>query len=235
MMCTAKGSASIVIKPAPAVTNRADTKVALTFSDDNDTMLANWTRTAIGAGGVDYRRWLRNLDTRERKQSLDRLCGASGSIDVTAAGLPDLEKTSSPFKLSCEIEESSMNIGENTARYGLPVMGPWFIAAPEFTAATRVHPIVFDYPTVEVTGIDVTAPHGFKTKTAPAPVKLESPYGRYQLFVTETPAGYHVDRAFALTVLIAQAKEYEALRKFLADVRNADRATITFERIANAK
>ena len=44
-----------------------------------------------------------------------------------------------------------------------------------------------------------------------------------------------MDRAYALTVLLAKPDEYEALRKFFDDVRKADRTTIVFERDGVAK
>jgi hypothetical protein len=44
-----------------------------------------------------------------------------------------------------------------------------------------------------------------------------------------------VDRAYALTVLLAKPAEYGALRKFFDDVRKADATTIVFERDHGAK
>jgi hypothetical protein len=230
MVCSAKGGASVVIPPAPPKANRADTHVTLSFSEQNDAILAKWDRTQSGAGGVDHRRWLRNLDTRERKETLDRLCGASGTVDVTAADLPGLEDSSKPFRITCEAEDSSTGIDAGTGSYSLYVMGAWWPETPEFTATTRAQPVLFDYPRVDITGIDVTAPRGFKPKSAPPPVKLESPYGRYELYVTATPTGYHVDRAFALGTLVAKPDEYGPLRKFFDDVRNADRTRVQFEK-----
>jgi hypothetical protein len=235
LVCTPKGSASIVVPPASPRDNRSDVHVALAFSDDNETMTATWDRRSIGASGMGYRRWLRNLNIRERKETLDKLCGAAGMTEVTSATLPHLEEPSAPFQIACVSEDSSTQITDAIDRYTLHVSGPWWTAVPEFTAATRVHPIVFDYPQVELIAIDVTAPHGFQPKPAPAPIKLESPYGRYEFVAKATPTGFHVDRAFALTVLTAKAAEYDALRKFLDDVRNADRTPVSFERTGETK
>jgi len=235
LMCTSKGSASVVIPAAPPTTNRGDTHVTLSFSDDNESMLVQWARTVTGAGGADYRWWLRDLDVRKRKEMLDTLCGASGRMEVSAAELPGLSEPSSPFQIACDLERSDMNVGEDIARYTLDVTGPWWPDTPEFPAATRVHPVIFDYPRLDILGLDVAAPHGFKPQASPAPVTLESPFGRYQLVVTKTPTGFHVDRAFALTVLMAKVEDYGALRKFLDGVRDGDRTTVSFERDASAK
>lgn len=235
LLCSAKGS-SIVLIPVPSpATNRSDTHVTLAFSDDNETMTAKWARTANGAGGMDYRRWLRDLDPRERKEKLDRICGASGSTEVSAAELPELEEVSAPFQIACDTEKSDMRITEDTGSYSLHVSGPWWPDTPEFTAATRVHPVLFKYPRADIVGIDVEAPHGFTPKDPPAAIELTSPYGRYQLSVTKTPTGFHVDRAFALTVLVAKTEEYAAVRKFFEDVGKADETTVSFVRHGEAK
>jgi len=235
LMCTSKGSTSLVVPASPPTTNRGDTHVTLSFADDNESMLIQWARTVDGAGGADYRRWLRDLDVRARKETLDTLCGASGSVEVSAAELPGLSEPSSPFQIACDLERSDMNVGENIGRYSLDVTGPWWPETPEFPAATRVHPVIFDYPRLDILGLDVTAPHGFKPLAVPAPVTLESPFGRYQLVFTKTPTGFHVDRAFALTVLMAKVEDYGALRKFLDGVRDGDRTTVSFERDASAR
>jgi hypothetical protein len=230
LMCTPKGSASILVPPSSPSLNRADTHVTLSFTDDNESMTAKWARTAVGAAGIDYRRWLRNLDARERKEKLDVLCGASGRSEVAAAELPGLDEAAAPFQIACDVEMSDLNLDDGVGRYSLSLGGPWWPETPEFTAKTRVHPVIFDYPKLDILAIDISAPHGFMPKDAPAPVRLDSPYGRYQLSVVKTPTGFHVDRAFALTVLIAKPPEYDALRAYLADVRKADQTTLTFER-----
>jgi hypothetical protein len=235
LMCTSKGSVSIIIPTAEPKDNRADTHVALSFSDDNETMLAQWDRRAIGAGGVERRRWLRDLGVRERKEALDGLCGSSGMREITAAELPSLDEPSGPFLMRCDLEQSGTNVNNDAASYKLYLAGPWWPEAPEFAAATRVNPLIFDYPKADVAAIELTAPHGFRPASAPEPIRINSPYGRYELIVKQTPTGFHVDRAFALTFLIANANEYGPLRKFFNDVRDADRSTVLFERVPSAK
>jgi hypothetical protein len=235
LMCTAKGSVSILIPPSSPVINRADTHVTLAFSDENETMLAKWARTANGATGLEERRWLRDLDVRKRKETLDELCGASGRTEVSAAELPRLDEAAAPFQIGCDLELSDMNVGEDIGRYSLFLTGPWWPETPEFSSPTRVHPVIFDYPKLDILTMEIAAPHGFKPADAPAPVRLDSPYGRYQLSVTKTPSGFHVERGFALTVFIAKTPEYDAVRKYFADVSKADKTTVMFERDGTAK
>lgn len=230
LICGATGSSSAVIPPASPKVNRTDAHVTLAFTDDNQALLVTWARTAQGAAGLEYRRWLRDLDARKRKETLDALCGSSARTEVTAAELPELDKPSAPFQIKCGLEQSEMNIGSDIATYSLALTGPWSPEIPQFPSPTRVHPVIFDFPRADIVAFDVSAPHGFKPKDPPAAVALESQYGKYHLVVTATPTGFHVDRAFAMTVLLAKPDEYGALRKFFDDVRKADAVAVTFER-----
>jgi hypothetical protein len=235
LMCTPKGDVAILVPPSSPAINRDDTRATMAFSDDGESMVVKWSRTALGATGLGWRRWLRDLDARERKETLDDLCGASGTTEVTAAELPSLTEDDAPFQIACDLERSEVNASSEFSTYSLSLGGPWWPEVPEFNAATRVHPVIFDYPKVDILSMEVTAPHGFKPGPVPAPVKLDSQYGRYQLTVTATPTGYRVDRAFALTVLIAKVPEYDALKKYFDGVRKADGMTVTFVRDAAAK
>jgi hypothetical protein len=50
------------------------------------------------------------------------------------------------------------------------------------------------------------------------------------MFITATPEGYHVERVFALTAIAIPAKEYEPLRRFLAEVHQADHTYLEFRK-----
>lgn len=234
LRCTAKGSASISVPPSSPTSNRTDVHGALSFSDDNESILAKWSRKSVGARGLGERRVLRDKDGRERKELLDRLCGASGKTEVTTANVPSLDDLRAPFQLDCDVEMSSTPIDDRIARYALSFDGPWWSSIPEFTSETRTHPIIFDYPELVIISLDVTAPKGFKPKDPPPAVNLDSPYGRYQLVVTKTATGFHVDRAFALTVLIAKPPEYAAVKKYFTDVHQAEQVALDFERERSA-
>ncbi len=232
LMCGPKGATNVLIPASSPKANRSDTHLTLAFSEDNQTLTAKWDTTASGAYGDDYRRWLRRLDPRKRKETLDRICGSSSTAEVTSAELPGLDEHGAAYKIVCNLEDSDISIDESTRSYSYRIAGPWSPQIPELTASSRTQAVLFDYPKVDVLSIDVGAPHGFKPKPPAAPVELKSPYGRYMLDVKATDAGFHVDRAFALIALVVKPEEYPALRKFLEDVHNADRTAVTFERAA---
>jgi len=228
-VCTPKGMKSFVIPPAAGPKNRTDTHVTIGFSED-DEITAKWSRLGLGAAGMDSRRWLRRLDPAERKEKLDRLCGGRGSGEVAAAELPNLDQPAAPFQIACDITAGEANVGEDISEYHLTAMGPWWPETPELTAATRIHPVVFEYPRLDIVSVDIVPPAGFSAKAPPQPVKVESPFGKYQWAATKTEKGFHVDRAFALLPLFVKPTDYDALKAFLRQVHTADQTALVFER-----
>lgn len=233
-LCLPKGKGSFVIPVSSPTRNRADTHVTISFSDENDSMLAKWSRTGQGSSGMGTRRWLRQLDPDVRKKRLDELCGGIGSTEVVAAELPGLDEPTASYQIACDLEIPDTSIDEGTTSYALQVLGPWWPETPAFTAPTRTLPVIFDYPKVDILGIDVEAPHGFTAGTLPAPVKIESPFGRYEFVTQKTEKGVRVDRAFALFPLMVKAAEYDALKDFLQKVGNADHTRVPFKRAGGA-
>ncbi|HJQ97182.1 MAG TPA: hypothetical protein VJ826_02655, partial [Candidatus Polarisedimenticolaceae bacterium] len=226
-VATGKGMKSVVIPPATGQKNRTETKVTIGFSED-DEITAKWSRTGLGASGMYDRRWLRRLDPAERKEQLDKMCAGSG--EVLAAELPGLDQTGTPFQIACDITAGEANVTEEIDDYRFSVLGAWWPETPELTSATRVQPIVFEYPRLDIVSLDVAPPPGFATKDPPAAVKLESPFGKYQWVATKTDKGYHVDRALALLPLFVKQGDYEALKSFLKQVSTADRTALGFQR-----
>ena len=78
--------------------------------------------------------------------------------------------------------------------------------------------------------IEVETPPGYVTSPPPAVPPIDSPYGHFALFITATPEGYHVERVFSLTSMAVPAAEYESLRRFLTQARQADRSAVEFRR-----
>ena len=149
---------------------------------------------------------------------------------MTGADLPGLDDPAAPFRIDCDIEAGESNITEDVARYSLSLTGAWWPQTPELSAATRTYPVIFEYPQADAISIDVTAPHGFRPRGTPAPIRVDSPYGHYQLAIAATPFGYRVERSFELTPLVVKPEDYATLKSFIDQVRRGDRTAIMFER-----
>ena len=228
LLCTPEGMKNATLPPVLGPKNKSETRVKLVVADD-EAIRATWSRTALGASGYEPRRDLRRLDPAERKSRLETLCGG-GAGEVSSASLPGLDEPRSPFRVECEVGGIEANVAEHLDVYPFSLKGAWWPETPELTAATRTFPVIFDYPRLDVVTLDVAAPAGFTAGDPPAPIDVQTPFGRYQWTATKIEGGFHVERSFALLPLSVKPPEYEALKAFLKQVAAGDRTTLPFRR-----
>lgn len=231
LLCTPDRAREVQIPPAPAERNVAAVEASVRFAEGNEALLATWTREGTGQAGFDERRTLRAMASPDRRRMLDGLCRAGVGVEVVDASAPGLDAAHGPLRLECSAEIAPASVpGEGDPRYVMPVDGPWFDAIPDVIAKARIHPVAFPYPRLDRASVTFAAPSGFSPGQPPAPVHVSSPFGTYSLSIERVENGFRVTRSFSLLPLIVRYGEYESLRTFLSDVRNADRARIEFLR-----
>lgn len=225
-----KSPRSVIIRPSDPRLNVSESKTTISFDLEQGTAQVQWTRNGSGQHGLSERLRLRTMNPDERRNRLDELCGTDADMEISKAEAPALEDVRQAFRLECEATMLDAGFRANLSSYGFSFLGPWIGWVPELSAPTRVHPVVFQFPKIDEEVVEVLSPPGFEPAGAPAVTPLDSPFGHYALFVTATPAGYHVERVFSLTALGVPPQEYDALRKFLAEVHRADRTQLEFRR-----
>lgn len=230
-----ESSGPIAIPPSAADRNVSRTIGSLRFDADGSSLDAEWTLEAEGQSGFSYRSSLRRMSPEDRRRWREDACGAGSAVEELQAQTPGLDDASAPFRLSCRRRRQAAELGPSVGRYALSWGGPWVQATPSLPSGRRTQPVVFNFPTLDVIGLDIDAPPGFAAKEKPPAIQLETPYGRYSLEITVTPRGFHVERSFSLLPLSVPAGEYEALRAFLSEVRRADSAEVVFERREDAR
>lgn len=232
-VATPKGALEIFLPPSDATYNIARTQVELRFSENGSGMQARSTRSARGQLGAELAQGLADLSETERRDRLDEMCGRGPDVEVKVAqssvGYPGMSG-----RLICESERSLAENVTSFERYTLDWAGPWVDPPPDLPPGPRQHPVVFDFPHVEILELTLTLPGGFRLAPLPEKTSLVTPYGKYELAFSTAPEGVKVARAFALLPLSVPAEEYEALRRFLEEVRRADRTGLTFEQAGSA-
>jgi len=226
-----KGGKVVILNPSNPVKNFSESKTSISFNLDDGTARVRWSRSDSGQAGLSERLMLRGETPENRRKRLEELCGAWGSFEILRAEAPGLEELASGLRLECEGIMTNTNFTPKWDRYSFRLDGVWEESVPELTATTRIHPLVFSFPRIDQNVIEVDAPPGYTTSQPPAVAPIESPYGHYALFITESPSGYHVERVFSFTSVAVPAAEYEPLRRFLTQVRQADRTAVEFRRI----
>ena len=228
LLCTVEGMKRLTLPPTLGPKNKSETHAKIAVGDD-ETIRGTWSRTALGASGMEPRRDLRRLDPSERKERLDSLCRGGETGEVLTASLPGLDEPRAPFRIECDVSTDA-SIAEHLDVYPLSLEGAWWPETPELTAATRTFPVIFDYPRLDVVALDVATPPGFSPGDPPPKIDVETPFGRYQWTAARTDAGFHVERSLSLLPLSVKPSDYDALKSFLKQVRAGDRTTLPFRR-----
>ena len=212
-----------------------ESRATISFSgEEGDAARVEWSARGSGQSGYEERLRWRTLAPAQRQEQLDVLCGASGDFEVSRAQAPDVNDLTAGYNIVCAGQMTNAQPDEAQDRFELSIAGAWFPEAPWFPSATRSLPIVFSYPHVDRTTVEVAAPPGFNSVAVPEAVPLDSPYGSYNLRVTQTTHGYRVERTFTLTALTVAVSEYDQLRAFFGRMRVADRARLEFIRSRSA-
>jgi len=229
-MADPKGAKVVVLRAPDSGQNASETKTNISFNLEEGTASIHWSRADSGQTGRSDRMDLRGQSPEERVKTLDSLCGSQGSFEVTRAEAPGLEDLYQGLHLECEGTMTDTNFTSDLGRYSFQFDGPWEEGVPELTSPTRVHPVIFSFPHVDKNVIDIDAPSGFVAADPPPSTKLDSPYGHYVLSISATSSGYHVERTFSIDTVGVTAAEYDPLRRFLSEVRQADRMPVEFRK-----
>ncbi len=218
----------VKIPHSEADSNVSETRAEMTLAESGDLWEVRWSRTATGQHWLDERRTLRQLSLAERSERLAEHCGANGEFEIVSAVAPGLDDLGKPFQLRCEGELFLAEALGTSEELALHADGAWIEDLPEFTSQTRVHPLVFSFPRVDTTVLEVSAPRGFSAVDPPDPVSIDSLFGLFTRTVSRTDDGYRVERSLTLRLQDLPAHSYDGLRRFLDRVRLADRTPLRF-------
>jgi hypothetical protein len=210
--------------------NTCDSRVRISFSEDNETILAKWIQLGSGQVGLDERRHLRSLAPDERNERMDRLCGASSDTDVLSAEVVGLDELGRDLELRCETESWDTRIDEEVGRYQMTWTGPWIHELPDFKDERRTHPVIFRFPRADIVTLKVESPDGFVPGDPPAPVSVETQHGRYSIEVTRNEDGFTVERVMVLFPIALPVDQYPPLRELLEAAQRGDRSRLVFLR-----
>jgi len=229
-MATPAGYKVVLLYPSDPKKSVLQTTAKISFNMEEGTALMSWTSNGSGQEGLSTRWALRSLKPEQRQKELDRLCGASGDFEVSRAEASNLQDLMASYHLECETTLMNTNLSPQWGSYDFSFTGPFVEYVPRFNSPTRTNLVIFDYPRIETLALDVKAPEGFVPAGVAPIAPVDSPFGRYALFISTTPEGYHVERMFALVALVIPPKDYEPLRRFLTEVAKADDTALPFKR-----
>ncbi len=225
---TEGGGRALTMPFADSASSVAKREGTVAFSDGNFSLVGKWTESGTGQVALAERRRLRKLSPEDRTKRIDRLCGAGPERDVLSAEVRNLDDPKAPLEVACEVEATDVPVDDTADVYLLHWSGPWIEEVPTLPEGERHNAVVFDYPRVERMHLAVAAPEGFVPGEAPDAVRLDTPFGRYELRITRTDSGFEVDRTLDLRLPVVRPDDYRLLRSFLDRVAEWDRSTLPF-------
>lgn len=229
MLVTGDGPVEVAIPASDPRENILHSQATITWDEDGLAQVA-WSAVGGGQRHEHRGRIIRWSDPHQRKEWLDALCGSSSWFEVSAAEYPAWKDPSADYQIQCEGSLTESGYDEFADSFSMWPGGEWFPDAPSFPDEERVHPVVFRYPFIDMSVVDVAAPPGFGPGPPPEPVKLGTGFASYAHSVTATESGFRVQRALAIVKTTIPREAYPELRDFLQRVERADRTRITFLR-----
>jgi hypothetical protein len=131
-----------------------------------------------------------------------------------------------------------LDVDFSSDRYGqlmqdrLLVFKPAVVARQDFVSlppGNRQHPVVL-YERASHSTARIRLPRGFVVDETPAPVSLETPFGRYSMSVTAVGEELVVERRYATRVVTLPPADYPSARGFFQRVVDAEQAPVVLIR-----
>lgn len=184
-------------------------------------------QTTYTGNRQDRVRWaLARASGRDREEWLHDNLGLP-SFEVVRTDFASVEAGGREVQLPLALRLPRYGSRTGTRLFFRPcLMDAWTTVPPAVEARTQpVH--LFSYAFTHVDSLHYVPPPGFTVEALPAPVALETPFGRYDAVVSVEDDGTLVyRRRFEVTETKLPPDEYDAVRDFLRQVAQADRAQV---------
>lgn len=167
----------------------------------------------VSASGQERLEWLREV--------LDL-----PNVDITGADFSSVEAGADVITLPVNLKVSRYAVKAGKRLFLAPnLMGRWTSVPPE-RERERTQPITRNFAFLDTDTIDYVLPEGYTVEAMPAPIELETPYGRYQArsILNQEAGTLSYQRMFELSAAEVPAEDYDLYRDFLQQVARADKA-----------
>jgi hypothetical protein len=230
LLADSKSARFITLPSSAPRHNASDTRAHLIVSASDPSLKADWSRTATGQQGYEQRLKLRGLLPGERRQVLGDYCGKRSGVEILRASAPDITSLEQGWHVECEADLRTEEPAPIKGEFHAGFRGDWIEPVPELREESRVYPVLFQYPRIDNTMIEIETQEGLNPLDEPPPILIEGVFGSYSLFVRPVEHGYQIQRSFSLTTDSVPVTDYASLKDFLDRVGHADATVLRFGR-----
>ena len=224
----ASSDALIQMPVMPAETNRLDRKIEVALHPDGSIM-GSLNEATVGQKAVRERAKLRELSAPDYKRMIEGWIshGASGARTTKVAPTDDVG--AGKFNLNVEF---AAPLYAQIMQDRLMVFKPAIIGRLErlsFSEGKRFAPYQID-STAYTENVKIKLPAGFTVDELPDPVKLETPFGKYNVAYEVGPDHVMFTRSLTLNRYTVPAENYGSIRDFFGRVQAAEQAPVVLIR-----
>jgi hypothetical protein len=215
-------------------------KATLTLADDG-TLEGDVRCEYSGHVDVGFKNAELTLSDEERvKQTREQILGRMPGAEVDKVVIEHVSDPSVPYTLSYHLRVPGYAQRTGSRLFLQPALFQKGLT-PEFTAATRVNPISFDYPWSEHDEVSITLPAGYAVEGADSPLPASLPrIGRIETKVAQAADAGRLDLVRDLRFgeggrLLFEAESYAPVKTFFAGVDRHRDHTVTLRKKEAAK
>jgi len=218
-----KDGGSWITTTTPEAANSGVERKATFQLDEGGSLEGQVTLTFKGISALSRRIELNQEDAAERKKFLEDEMKSYVPVpaEVELTNVPDWASSSNRMnaEFHVKIPAWTSSTGKRTFVPLMPFGGG---EKHLFEGETRVHPIYFDYPYMDLDDVSITPPSGLQISGLPTPQNTDAKAVAYGLTAEDRNGALHVTRRLMLNLQLVEVKYYGPLHKFFQIVRSGD-------------
>lgn len=208
------GTGKLVQLPEPPATTSKDTQKATLRPRADGTMAFSLSLEAAGVDASSYRKRYQSEATRRERATQD-LAAVLGPVELaeSARGLKvdNLEDAEKPVRL--EVEGTAKLTREGSAS-SVPTGPPWSMVRRYAPSSSRTHDLLVGARRESEAIWTIEVPAGMTVQSLPQPVKIDTPFGTFELTVEQTGRRVVARTYLRLDAARIDAADYPAWRSF---------------------
>lgn len=173
--------------------------------------------------GSDSAAWRSTLEAPDhRKEQITKLFGGLfPGTTVSSLATPGIDDRRAPVRVDVELRVPAWATLQDGALRWRTLGYEAALVRALAAQPTREHPLELGVPSREQRHIRYTLPRGYEFATLPTNVRIDSPFGHFELQVVRSGASASVETVYELRVPRVEPADYSEFREFLGEIDRA--------------
>jgi len=214
-----EGGELIRVPAAPQAAADFSRQVDAEIKEDGS-ITGSLTERRVREASADARARLQTLTRTEFDRTIEKIVAASVPSSTVSAVAPEDDPATGVYRLKASFASPRYAHVPRARLMMFRAAILRFDPGIELREKTRTQPVMLDAEGFEET-VKVRIPAGFRVDELPDPVKLQSPYGRFEARWDHKDGAVTLQRHWEIPLLLVPASEYPQLKKFMDTIQAA--------------